>query len=117
MRRERARATVKHCGGGSANIMTPPIKVNKDFIDALINKIEACRGITSFDRNVYINAYGLDAVAFIEDTCEAMPDTSNPNNRIAAMLNIAYDKGFNDACQIVINVLIDWGVLDERSFS
>lgn len=97
--------------------MTPPIKVNKDFIDALINKIEACRGITSFDRNVYINAYGLDAVAFIEGTCEAMPDTSNPNNRIAAMLNIAYDKGFNDACQIVINVMIDWGVLDERTFS
>lgn len=97
--------------------MTPPIQVNKDFIDALIHKIEACQGITSFDRNVYINSYGLDAVAFIEDTCEIMPDTSNPNNRIAAMLNIAYDKGFNDACQIVINVMTEWGVLGEQSFS
>lgn len=117
MRRERARAIGSPCGGGSANTMTPPLKVNKDFIDALVNKIEACQSITSFDHNVYVDAYGLDAVAFIENTCEAMPDTSNPNNRIAAMLNIAYDKGFNDACQIVINVMTEWGVLDGCSFS
>lgn len=79
-------------------------------IMSIINRINASRSITRFDRSVYTEAYGSDAVAFVEATCENMVDTNNPNNRIGAMLNISYDKGFDDCCQMVLNVLKEWGV-------
>lgn len=77
---------------------------------SILNRINASRSITSFDRSVYTDAYGSDAVTFVEATCEDMVDTNNPNNRIGAMLNISYDKGFDDCCQMILNILKEWGV-------
>ena len=85
-------------------------KNEKDIINAIVNRIRTSQHITNFDRTVYCNAYGSDAVSFVEATCELMPDVDNPNNRIGAMLNISYDKGFDDCSQMVLNVLKEWGV-------
>ena len=83
---------------------------NELALQAIIKRLKATKCITDFDRCVYVNAYGSDAVGFIEATCEQMPDVDNPNNRIGAMLNIAYDKGFDDCYQMILNVMKEWGV-------
>jgi hypothetical protein len=79
-------------------------------LQEIIKRLKAAKCITDFDRCVYVNAYGSEAVGFIEATCEQMPDIENPNNRIGAMLNIAYDKGFDDCYQMILNVIMERGV-------
>lgn len=76
-----------------------------EFKNQIENLFSNCIRITDFDRRVYVQAYGETAVSVIEKQAEVMPDTDNPNMRIQAMLNIAYDKGFNDCIEMVVRCM------------
>lgn len=67
--------------------------------------IENAVGILDFDRRVYVNAYGELAVSMVEKNAESMPDSDNPDSSIQAMINIAYDQGFRDACMMIVRVI------------
>jgi hypothetical protein len=65
--------------------------------------------IMDFDRRVYVTAFGENAVSTVETHAEVMPDVDNPDYSIQAMLNIAYDQGFKDACMMIVRVLENSG--------
>lgn len=67
--------------------------------------IENAMSITDFDRRVYVTAFGEKAVSTVEQNAELMPDTDNPDFALQAMLNIAYDQGFKDACMMIVRVM------------
>lgn len=89
----------------------------EEFKKTVSAMFQNCEAIHRFDRSVYISAYGEKAVLFVEDICEAMPDTSKPNVAIQSALNIAYDKGFEDCMLMVISIMERTILNGEASFS
>lgn len=96
-------------------VLTP--NTMEDFKKIIAQLFNNCQSIMDFDRTVYCRAYGEDAVCYVERISEIMPDTDNPNMRIQAMLNIAYDQGFKDCVSMVIRAMENTCGYDEESLS
>lgn len=96
-------------------------KEAKNYVERLQKQLDNAQRIIDFDRVVYSAMYSDEAVDTVQKLCEYMPDinTENCNEyRIQSMLNIAYDKGFEDCILMVCRYLDRLGVFsDEISFS
>lgn len=72
-------------------------------------RIEASRSLLDFDKRLFDAKFGVEAVDFVRDTAEYMPDLNAPDHLIKSMLCIAYDKGFEDALNMIERVLAGGG--------
>jgi hypothetical protein len=82
-----------------------PTLSEKNTISTIQKMIENSMSIMDFDRRIYVRAFGEKAVATVEKNAELMPETNDPDTALQAMLNIAYDQGFKDACMMIVRVL------------
>lgn len=84
-----------------------------DFVrvlDSISKRLEACEKITSFDRAIYVGAFGDSAVSFIEEACVSMADVSSEKHRVQAIANISFDAGFNACIKMIRDILLSLDV-------
>ena len=74
-------------------------------VSTIQRMLENAQGLIDFDNRVYEDAFGYKAVATVQKQSELMPDTNNPDFAINAMLNIAYDQGFQDCISMITRVI------------
>lgn len=93
----------------------------KQFAEKLQKQLDNAQKIIDFDKGVYSDFYTDEAIEIVQKLAEYMPDINEENAndyRIQSMLNIAYDKGFEDCILMVCRFLDRIGVFsDEASFS
>lgn len=85
-----------------------------ETIELIKNKISATSAIGRFDAKIYKEYFGEKVYNLIRNTAPYMPDTDNSNYKIQASLNVAYDKGFQDACKMILACIIE-NYIDEST--
>jgi hypothetical protein len=80
-------------------------------ISTIGRMLDNVEGLIDFDINVYVTAFGENAVSTIQRQAEVMPETNSDGFAIQAMLNIAYDQGFQDCIDMIRRVIGNVGAL------
>lgn len=92
---------------GDNNSIGHSARSSIDTIELIKNKIAATSAIGRFDSKIYKEYFGEKVYNLIRNTAPYMPDCDNSNYKIHASLNVAYDKGFQDACKMVLACIIE----------
>lgn len=82
-----------------------------ELLSTVLRMLENVEGIIRFDTNVYTAAFGEEAVMTVQKHAEIMPDTNSNDFHIQAMLNIAYDQGYQDAIDMVHRIVDSFKVV------
>lgn len=75
-------------------------EIDREIVDAL-GTLNTMVLLGSFDRMIYVDAYGENAVKKIEGACGKLSDVSLPNMTYQAVANMSYNKGVLDAYEIL----------------
>ena len=86
-----------------------------DVFAELYAKLVSCENIGNFDRRLYCEAYSEQAVQFVEERAMIMPNVyAKKDFNVQAMINIAYNQGFKDCCELVYRELAQCREFAER---
>jgi hypothetical protein len=89
----------------------------KNCINSIVRMLQNVQGLIDFDNRVYTEAFGVETVSIIQKQAEVMPDTEKEGFAIQAMLNIAYDQGYQDCVSMIIRVIESCEVTPDAALS
>lgn len=87
------------------------VRKEQGTIDTIRRMTDNVQALIDFDTRVYTAAFGEKAVQTIQKQAEFMPDTNKNGFAVQAMINIAYDQGYQDCIDMIRRVIDSAGVL------